>query len=430
MIWKVWVHRPVTGWHGGGASPIRGTPYRTGTVGVDTFHLRWDGHVKPSASSGNPEASQGRPAPKPSAAGGLPLAVRWVLITVSGYAAGLVASALDVPAPYLLAPLVFGVMLALCGAIPGRIPGQVNRCSQMLIGALMGSYLTPAALMAAAPLALPLTAVTAATVVLSLVVGLGLARAGRISRPSALLGLVPGGSAAIVSCADELKADARLVAFTQYCRVGLVATTAPLIAHGLASATRSVGSGSGGGPRPWPLVAGSHQAAGLLALTAVCIAGLCAGRRLRLPTPALIGPMLMALAAMMTGVVPGFAPSGALQNLAFVLVGLDVGVRFTRQTLRQMRRLLPAILTAVAAVCLACAALAWAFAATIHLPLIDAYLATTPGGINAVLATAAATHAAVALVSTVQSLRLLLVVLVTPILIRLIAPRVRKTRAR
>jgi hypothetical protein len=355
--------------------------------------------------------------------------VRWGLITACGYAAGLAASALRLPAPYLLAALVLGVVLALSGAVPGRIPEPVNRYSQALVGALMGSYLTPAALMTAAPLALPLTAVTLATVVLSLVVARGLARTGGISRPSALLGMVPGGSAAIVSCADELKADSRLVAFTQYFRVALVAMTAPLIAQELASSAGSAGGGAGGGPKLWPLVAGPQQSPGLLALAAVCVVGMWAGRRLRLPTPALIGPMLVALAAMMTGLVPGFAPSGALQNLVFVLVGLDVGVRFTWETLRQVRRLLPAILAAVAAVYLGCAALAWAFAVATGMPVIDAYLATTPGGINAVLATAVSAHAGVALVSTVQSLRLFLVLLATPLLVRLLTPGHRERAA-
>jgi hypothetical protein len=121
------------------------------------------------------------------------------LITAGGYAAGLGASAFGVPVPYPLAALVLGMVPALSGAIPERIPGPVNRCSQVLAGALTASYLSSAALMTAAPLALPLTAVTAATVVLSLVIARGMARAGAISRPSGLLGMVPGGSAAIVS---------------------------------------------------------------------------------------------------------------------------------------------------------------------------------------------------------------------------------------
>ncbi|MFF1420814.1 AbrB family transcriptional regulator [Streptomyces sp. NPDC058280] len=352
---------------------------------------------------------------------------RWALIIAGGYAAGLAASALGVPAPYLLASLLVGAALALSGVVRDRLPGPANRSSQALVGALMGSYLTPAALVSAAPAALPLTAVTAATIALSVAVALFMARRGRISRPSAVLGMVPGGSAAIVTCADELKADVRLVAFTQYLRVGLVATTAPLAAHWMVSASSGGPGGglAGGGPGPGllHLVAGSDQLTGLLTLAAVSVAGVRLGRRLRLPTPALIGPMVAGLAATMSGVVPSFAPTGLLENVIFVLIGLDVGVRFTRDTLRRVRLLLPSILAGMAAVCLGCTGLAWIFAKATGMPVIDAYLATTPGGINAVLATAVSSHADVALVSTVQSLRLLVVVLVTPMITRLLASR-------
>ncbi|MGV9848340.1 AbrB family transcriptional regulator [Streptomyces sp. NPDC003442] len=351
----------------------------------------------------------------------------WALIIAGGYAAGLAADAFGLPAPYLLSSLLVGAVLALCGVVRDRLPAPTHRASQALVGALMGSYLTPSALVSAAPVALPLTVVTAATIALSVAVAWFLARGGRISRPSAVLGLVPGGSAAIVTCADELKADVRLVAFTQYLRVGLVATTAPLAAHWLTSASSAAGghpaSGGGAGPGLLHVVAGSDQLTGLFALAVIAVAGSWAGRRLRVPTPLLIGPMLVALAATLSGAVPGFAPVGVLQNAVFVLVGLDVGVRFTRRTLVSVRRLLPPILVCMAVVCLGCAGLAWVFAGVTGTPIMDAYLATTPGGINAVLATAVSTHADVALVSTVQSLRLLAVILVTPLIARLLASR-------
>ncbi|MFH8634954.1 AbrB family transcriptional regulator [Streptomyces lydicus] len=347
---------------------------------------------------------------------------RWALISAGAYAAGLAASAFGVPAPYLLCALLVGAVLALTGVVRERVPAPANRVSQALVGALMGSYLSWPALASAAPVALPLTAVTAATIALSVAVAWLLARGRQVSRPSAVLGMVPGGSAAIVTCADELKADVRMVAFTQYLRVGLVATTAPLVAQWLASAS-SAGSpgqaGDGGsGTGLLPLVTGSGQLAGLLTLAAVSVAGVLAGRRLRLPTPALIGPMLAALVATLSNALPGFAPAGLLQNLVFVFVGLDVGVRFTRETLVRVRRLLPSILLAIATVCAGCGLLAWLFATVTGTPVIDAYLATTPGGINAVLATAVSSHADVALISTVQSLRLLIVVLVTPMITR------------
>ncbi|AEM85794.1 AbrB family transcriptional regulator [Streptomyces violaceusniger] len=368
---------------------------------------------KPAPRTTEPRVS--RPAPT-----GL-----WALIIAGGYAAGLAADAIGLPAPYLLSSLLVGAVLALCGGIRDRLPAPANRASQALVGALMGSYLTPSALVSAAPVALPLTVVTAATIALSVAIAWFLARGGRISRPSAVLGMVPGGSAAIVTCADELNADVRLVAFTQYLRVGLVATTAPLAAHWMTSASSAAGghpaAGGAAGSGLLHLVAGSDQLTGLVTLAAIALVGSWAGRRLRVPTPVLIGPMLVALVATFSGALPGFAPVGVLQNVVFVLVGLDVGVRFTRQTLLSVRRLLPPILACMAVVCLGCAGLAWVFAGVTSIPFTDAYLATTPGGINAVLATAVSSHANVALVSTVQSLRLLVVVLVTPLITRRLA---------
>ncbi|MFF3056001.1 AbrB family transcriptional regulator [Streptomyces sp. NPDC057909] len=367
----------------------------------------------PEPGPGNAGIHRPRPAP----------VGRWALIVAGAYAAGLVASVLGVPAPYLLSSLLVGAALAVSGVVRDRLPGPANRASQALVGALMGSYLTWSALRSAAPAALPLTAVTGATIAMCVAAAWFMTRRGRISLPSAVLGMMPGGSAAIVTCADELKADVRLVAFSQYLRVGLVATTAPLAAYWLTSASpagapgrSAAGSGATGGL--FHLVAGTQQGTGLLTLAAVCVAGVVVGHRLRLPTPALIGPMLAALAASLSGVLPGFAPTGVLQNLVFALVGLDVGVRFTRETLIRVRRLLPSVLAATTAVCLGCAGLAWLFSRTTGTPFTDAYLATTPGGINAVLATAVSSHADVAVVSTVQSLRLLVVVLVTPLIVR------------
>ncbi|MGW5449455.1 AbrB family transcriptional regulator [Streptomyces asiaticus] len=384
--------------------------------------LRTD--VRPSLAAG----SAPKPAPRisePRVSRPAPTGL-WALIIAGGFAVGLAADAFGVPAPYLLSSLLVGAVLALCGVVRDRLPAPAHRASQALVGALMGSYLTPSALVSAAPVALPLTVVTAATIALSVAVAWFLARGGRISRPSAVLGMVPGGSAAIVTCADELKADVRLVAFTQYLRVGLVATTAPLAAHWLSGSSAAGGhpaAGGGAGSGLLHVVAGSDQLTGLFTLAVIAVVGSWAGRRLRVPTPLLIGPMVVALAATFSGAVPGFAPVGVLQSAVFVLVGLDVGVRFTRRTLVGVRRLLPSILVCMAVVCLGCAGLAWVFAGVTGTPIMDAYLATTPGGINAVLATAVSSHADVALVSTVQSLRLLAVILVTPVIARLLASR-------
>ena len=67
------------------------------------------------------------------------------------------------------------------------------------------------------------------------------------------------------------------------------------------------------------------------------------------------------------------------------MIGLAVGLGFNPTVLRQVARAAPAAVAAILGVIVACGALAAILAATTRVSLLDAYLATTPGGINAVL---------------------------------------------
>jgi hypothetical protein len=344
-------------------------------------------------------------------------AAAWTTLIAACYLLSEIGEKLAVPAPQLVIPLLVGAVLALGGAVNRNLPSTAVRGSQAVVGVLMGSYLDPAALRAVAGTALSLTGVTILTIVICVAVAALLARTTRIGLTDSTLGLIPGGSAAIVACADELGADSRLVAFTQYLRVGLVALSAPVIAALLRGPVT-------GPPEPgrFPtlahLVHSPRQVAGLILLTGICFLGVQVGRRLSLPAPALLGPMLLTSLVLFTDTSHEFTPAGPLRDLAFVLVGLEVGLRFSRASLRHIGRLLPYLIGSTALVCLACTGLAWAFAAVTGTRFLDAYLATTPGGINAVLATASSAGTDVAVISTVQSLRLFVVVLVTPPVVR------------
>lgn len=349
--------------------------------------------------------------------------IRLLGVTSAGFAAGTAAEALGVPAPYLLGALLVGLVASLSLRTPPRLPLRAHQVSQALLGVLMGSYLAPGALRAVAPEVIPLLLVTLGTVVLSLVAAYALKRTGLISGRSAVLGMAPGGSAAIVAAADDVDADARTVAFAQYFRVAMVAMSAPLVVQ----AVRNVP----GSPAPSTTGPGIDLAVGptspvaVVALVALAWLGARGGRRLGLPAAHLLGPMLVAGAVAMTGLVHDFEPAGALRDLVFTVVGLEVGLRFTRASVAHVRRLLVPVLVATIAVSTGCAALASCLAALLHISVVDAYLATTPGGINAVLATASATHANLPLISSVQSLRLFLVVLTTPPLLRMAERRLR-----
>ncbi|KAA9382055.1 AbrB family transcriptional regulator [Microbispora cellulosiformans] len=356
-------------------------------------------------------------------------ALRWpVALAAGGLAAELAGQ--RIPAPHLLVPMALGLCLALAGVMPDKAPRWANRVAQALLGVLLGTHLNPHALAESAGDVVPLTTVTGAAVVLGVGAAAILARRAGVDRASATLGMVAGGSTAVVASAEDLGADTRLVAFMQYLRVGLVAATAPVVIDWMAGGTSAREAPATA--REWGrLVTGDHQAAGLLVLAVVAALGVFLGTKTRLPCPALLGPMLLTvlgtalvtLTGTLTEIVPvdappAYAPAGALRTALFTLVGLDVGLRFTRHTLRRVRSLLPVLLALTAVVSGGCAVIAAVLARILDVPFSDAYLATTPGGINAVMTTAVVTDADVSLISGVQSLRLFVMALLAPLLVR------------
>jgi membrane AbrB-like protein len=228
--------------------------------------------------------------------------------------------------------------------------------------------------------------------------------------PTAILASVPGGAVGVVAMTRELGGDDRLVAFAQYLRVLVIVLGTPLIvaafAHGTRSAAAPVAAVS---PEPWAYPVG----------IAVAIAGVAGGRRIGLPAASMLGPLFLASACSLLLPEGSVAIPGLLREAAFALVGLDVGLRFSRQAIEHARRLTPALTVALVVLLAGCFGLACAIAATTSIPLIDAYLATTPGGLTVVGATAYSSGADTGFVTAIQAARLVLMLAIAPWTVRL-----------
>jgi membrane AbrB-like protein len=348
----------------------------------------------------------------------------WAAVLAGCYLLSEWAETANLPTPQLLIALVAGSVLALTGAVTRTPPKSLTGASHAVIGALMGSYLDLGTLKSIGGIALPLVLVTVATVGIGVGVAFLLSRSKHLTLQDSTLGMVPGGSAAIIACAAEVGADSRVVAFAQYLRVGLVALTAPFLVLSLQGvAPPDHGPVTVGFPMLGHLVTAPDQVSRLVVLAAVCLLGSRLGRRLSLPAPVLLGSMLVATVAIGTHAADGFAPAGPLRDAVFMVVGLEVGLRFTWPSIRQLGKAAPYFVGAILLVCAACAALAWVLAATLGMSFLEAYLATTPGGINAVLAIADSAGVRVSVVSAVQSLRLFAVCLLVPPTIRWLTNR-------
>jgi membrane AbrB-like protein len=254
------------------------------------------------------------------------------------------------------------------------------------------------------------------TVALSLAAGLALTRLTGVDRPTSSLGMIAGGASGIVAMSSELGADDRLVAVMQYLRVLVVVALTPLVVR--------VGFGhAGGGHGASAGAPGAAVTADLAFLAGAALVGVLAARLVRLPAGSLLGPLIVAAALTVAGASGGARVPGAIQTVAFALIGLQVGLRFTPDSLRRAGRLLPWVLAAIAALIVACAGLAALLVPLAHVSLLDAYLATTPGGLYAVLATAIGSQANTTFVLAVQALRLFAMVLAAPPLVRWLVRR-------
>jgi membrane AbrB-like protein len=332
------------------------------------------------------------------------------LVVAGAVAVTLVFTALGVPSPALFGGLIAGLVRALGGRGGVAVPPRATTAGQAVIGVTMGALVDLETLRTVATNWLPVLLVTLTTLALSLAAGLLLRLQRGITPVTGAFSMIAGGASGIIVMARELGADERMVAVLQYLRVLLIVVLMPVVATGLYGATPGTGAPAAGADAGWP--------AGLLFTLGCSFVGLLGARLLRIPVPALLGPMIAAAAVDLTGLLDGAAVPGLLEDVAFLVIGVQVGISFTRDSLRTIGRALPLALSVIVGLIVACAGLGAALAAATGASALDGYLATTPGGLYAVLATATDSGADATFVLAVQVLRLFVMLLSAPLLAR------------
>jgi membrane AbrB-like protein len=302
----------------------------------------------------------------------------------------------------------------------------VNVAAQAVIGTFLGSYIDFGAIRATTGIVLSVVCAILATIILCLLAGWLLPRLIPVDVLDGVLGMAPGNSSALVGMADEVRADPGVVAFVQYLRVAIIAASVPII---IAFGSRSGSGRTGSEDSPWHgfaaslrLVESDRQIFGILGVIALCVAGYLLGRLVRLPVPAITGTLL--LSALIPQVVNELcSPSELVRQLMFVVMGLEIGLRFQRSALQKVWRLVPKVALVAVGVGLLSGLISGLFAFAMGIPFVDAYLAIAPGGLNPVMASAVSAHADILLVASVQTLRLLVALVIIKFVCRWLLKR-------
>jgi membrane AbrB-like protein len=353
--------------------------------------------------------------------------LRWALLIAVTAAVTIPLTCVGVPSAALFAALAVGVVLALTSLAPSRVPRTAGIAAQGVLGVYIGTMVhqdAVGALGADWPIVI---AIAVATLLLSIVAGalLGLHR--DVTPLTGSLALVAGGASGLVAIARELGGDDRVVSVVQYLRVALVTASMPVVVTLIYHADRSHGVAP---------VAETDSASWYLSvgmLVSLVVVGATAGKLIRLPGAGLLGPMALTVVLEVTGLSSGLAVPAVLVQAGYMVIGWQAGVAFTRESLRAVGRMLPAAVGLIVVLAVATAGLGVVLAHFTGLSPLEGYLATSPGGVYAVLATAAETGSNVTFIIAAQVVRILLMLFAAPLMaravVRISARLSRQTRA-
>jgi hypothetical protein len=344
----------------------------------------------------------------------LPAAGRWAILLVASLALGGALQWAGLPGALMLGPLGAGILVQMGGGTV-QLPGFLMAVAQAVIGCLVAGSITPA-IVDGFVLHWPvfLGAVTL-VVAASAAIGWTMSRLRIIRGSTAVWGMLPGASTVMMLMAKEYGADYRLVAFMQYLRVVLVAAAASVVALMFVH-----GEGAGGGGRFAAGLFPPVDPVNLAATAAVALAGGALGRVTRMPAGVLLGPLVLGAVLNVIGWVRIEVPP-VVMVASFVFIGWSVGLRFTRDVLATAARALPQSVGATVLLMAFCGAVAWLLVVLLHVDPLTAYLATSPGGVDAAAVIAASTKVDMPFVMALQMVRLIILLAIGPSVARWVA---------
>jgi membrane AbrB-like protein len=319
--------------------------------------------------------------------------------------------ALHLSAALLLGPMIAGIALASAGARV-RINDTLFAGTQAIIGCMIGRAI-PVSILHEAARQWPVFVLgVGSTVAMAALNGWMLTRWRVLPGTTAIWGSWPGGAAAMTVMAGAYDADIRLVAFMQYLRVLCVTTVASLVSSA---------------------VGGAHPAAAIIwfppvdwlafaETLGVAALGVLAAKLARIRAGALLVPLIASATLANSGLMTIELPQWLLAG-TYALLGWAIGLRFTHDILVHAARALPRVLAATLALIAACAGIGLILVRATGVDPLTAYLATSPGGIDAVAIIAASTQVNVPFVLSMQFMRLIIVLATGPSVARFLARR-------
>ncbi len=352
--------------------------------------------------------------------------MRWIIVAPLSLALGWALTMLGVPASWILGAIITAGACALITGQDLPLAKSVHVFGRSIIAMLAAVPLLSAPARDLLQYLIPGLVIAFFTVAVGVIGGLLLSRSRKeISPETGVLSMLAGGASVMPVLARELGGDFRYVTLSQYLRLLVVSVSLPLITHFFAPYDMGPGSAQQDPLGVFGLgeFGSSISGLSLAVLAVIVLAGEPLGRLLRLPAPAILGPLVFTIVLGL--VLPGdfdLEPPTLFKIIAFMAIGWMCGGALNMAALKVFSRQLPATFLFIFALLAVCALAAVGLTFWLQISYFEAYLATSPGALETVLALSAEGDAGPVVV-TLQIIRMLAILAIAgwlPTLLRLI----------
>jgi len=152
-----------------------------------------------------------------------------------GVVGGLAVQGIGVPAGMIVGALLASGCYRLAGGDPGPWRGRYGRVGRLLLGTVIGAAFGPDVIAPLKAALLPMLLLITAVVGMGLGLGYVLSRFTRLDTTTALISVVPGGLPAMTAMAEDVGADATVVAAIHFARLVTVVLVVPALVPLLAA---------------------------------------------------------------------------------------------------------------------------------------------------------------------------------------------------
>ncbi|MCO7229687.1 AbrB family transcriptional regulator [Halomonas sp. CnH100-B] len=327
-----------------------------------------------------------------------------------GLAGGGLAYWCQLPLPWLLGAMVATTVAALAG-VPLQSPGKGRQGVLVVIGVMLGSAFTADMTGEVAAWGISLVIMLAATAVMMIFSVWFSRRIAGHSWETALYAGVPGGVSAVTGMALSSGADLRIIGITHAVRILVLLVAIPPVLQFIGHIDISNASVAAS---QWLWMPAFSDIVWLLLAGVI---GVWLGKRLHLPSPLLFGPALVSAALHFSGITHAAVPPLVIA-FAQAVIGISVGVRFAGAPVSEVGvAMLMAFIQALVLLMLAIFA-AWVGHWLTGYSAAAALLAYMPGGAPELSLVALTLGIEPAFVTTHHLLRITLLVLLLPLLLR------------